>query len=459
MLRTSKVAVACVGLFAGWAAGCGSDGLRRTQGRIEVTPPEVRFGEVRVLTAAESFVSVRNTGNGPLTVRSIQFNAAGRAESGQDQFAVAKVLDTDCDGAPRAGGTTLAVQECARFAVRYLPVETKNAAAVVTIDSDDPQTASVGIAVSGTGVEGAPGCDAGVKPTADVAILDGVRDITGLPVVASQTDVTFDGAKNSRVPRGEAQYAWRLVSQPANGAMTLTGTDTPQAGLVPQLDGEYVVELIVSDGQSCPSEPRQAKLTVSSDGGVHIEVTWVENHGDVDLHYIRPGGTFADRSGNTDCFFANCKRNDYLYGIDWGGPEGSDPLLDADKIWGNGPENVTVDKPTDGLYSVVAHYYCARNTLSDPYDDWSDSSGLSATSSGPVTVSVKVFFLGRLFHEATRSLTQRDMWRIGWVRVTGGLPAFVSPGDVGAPNLAELEKSPPGETPYGYRYSCTDDDN
>jgi hypothetical protein len=436
-------------------AACGSDQLRRSQGRIEVSPAEVRFGEVKLLTVAESFINVRNTGNGALTIRAIHFNSAGRAANGVDQFAVAKVLDTDCEGTSRSGGTTLAVQECARFAVRFLPAEAKNAAAVVTVDSDDTATASVGVAVSGTGVEGAPACDAGVRPVADVAILDGLRDITGLPVVGSQTAVTFDGAKNSRVPRGEARYAWRLVSQPANGAMVLTGADTAEAGLVPKLDGEYVVELVVSDGQGCASTPQQATLTVSSDGGVHIEVTWVEAHGDVDLHYIRPNGTFADRSGDTDCFYANCKRNDYYYDIDWGGPEGSDPLLDADKVWGNGPENVTVDKPADGLYSVVAHYYCARDRSEDP-DDWSGS-GLSATSSGAATVNVKVFFYGRLVHTVERSLTQRDLWRIGWVRVTGGLPAFVHPGDIGAPSLPELEKTPTGETPDGYRYTCTDD--
>jgi hypothetical protein len=445
-----------IGLAAALAvAACSSDQLRVARGRIELNPTVVSFGDVSLHTIVESFVEVRNTGTASLTVRAFDFKGTNRPnDASANRFDIANVLTTNCDGSPRDGGASVGVQECARFAVRFRPFEVGKVSAELTLTTDDPQSPSVVLAVSGRGVEGNPSCDAASTPSADIVILDGVRDITGLPVVRNQAAVTFDGT-GSNFKGEEGAYAWRLVSAPDFGVKSFSGTDTGRAELVPQLDGTYEVELVVTNKRGCRSA-RNVTLTVSSDGGVHIEVTWKESHGDVDLHYIRPNGTFADRSTNTDCFYANCRRDDYFYDIEWGGPEGSDPLLDADKVWGNGPENVTVDKPTDGLYSVVAHYYCARDRA-ESNDEWGDYSGLAATSSGPATVTAKVFFFGRLVHTVERSLTQRDLWRIGWVKVDGGLPAFVHPGDVGAPNLPEVEKTPTGETAAGYRYACTDD--
>ena len=50
-------------------------------------------------------------------------------------------------------------------------------------------------------------------------------------------------------------------------------------------------------------------IRVEPKGSIHIQLTWPESFGDIDLHYVGPGGTFYDGgfTGNdSDCFYANC---------------------------------------------------------------------------------------------------------------------------------------------------------
>ena len=85
--------------------------------------------------------------------------------------------------------------------------------------------------------------------------------------------------------------------------------------------------------------------------GIRIELTWDTDDTDMDAHLIRPEGEFLDTFD--DCYWNNPNP-------DWGTPEVSvdDPSLDQDNRSGLGPENITLEQPSEeGIYEVKVHYF------------------------------------------------------------------------------------------------------
>lgn len=301
-----------------------------------------------------------------------------------------------------------------------------------------------------TGVGAAATCAGTTRPTAALRIRRGLLDITDHPIVQPLDSVLFDGS-SSTVPRGGATYAWRLVSQPQNGVQNVVPRAPPsEATLFAALDGEYVVELVVGDAYGCDSVPVQATLQVRSKGKVHVQLTWAQSFGDLDLHFLGPNGVFNDVSlygGGSDCFFANCrgKWGEPDYSIDWGlsnttspnNDHSDDPTLDIDELWGHGPENVTHASPFDATYSVIAHYFCSRAI---------QGGGYARDSSGPVDATMKIFVNGEEAFAATQRLTQRDKW----------LPATINVSDRGS-TITVVPSSQPVTKSTGDIEGCTPD--
>lgn len=304
------------------------------------------------------------------------------------------------------------------------------------------------VSLSGSGAPAT--CAGAMRPTAAIRVRRGLLDITDHPIVQPLDSVLFDG-QSSTVPRGGATYAWRLVSQPQNGVQNVVSRTPPsEASLFAALDGEYVVELVVGDAYGCDSEPVRATLQVRSKGKVHVQLTWAQGFGDLDLHFLGPGGVFNDVSlygGGSDCFFANCrgKWGEPDYSIDWGlggttspnNDHSDDPTLDIDELWGHGPENVTHAAPFDGTYGVVAHYFCSRAV---------QGGGYARDSSGPVDATMKIFVNGEEAFSATQRLTQRDKWR----------PATIKVSDRGS-TITVLPSSEPVTKSMGDIEGCTPD--
>jgi hypothetical protein len=67
--------------------------------------------------------------------------------------------------------------------------------------------------------------------------------------VATGQTVTLDGSK-SYDPNGTAlTYSWKFKSKPKKSKATLQGATTVAPTFVPDVRGNYVVQLVVSDGQ------------------------------------------------------------------------------------------------------------------------------------------------------------------------------------------------------------------
>jgi hypothetical protein len=68
-------------------------------------------------------------------------------------------------------------------------------------------------------------------------------------VVSVGQTATLDGSGSSDPEANPLTYSWTFVSQPAGSAAVLTNATAVQPTFVPNIDGNYVVQLIVNDGQ------------------------------------------------------------------------------------------------------------------------------------------------------------------------------------------------------------------
>ena len=146
-------------------------------------------------------------------------------------------------------------------------------------------------------------------------------------------------------------YNWTLYSAPAGNLVDMPAGSANRRSFMPDLAGEYVGQLIVTNEIGQVSEPCYATLNALAGDGLWIEMFWTNSGDDMDLHLVEPRGTIADYF--TDCYYANCTS-----GLEWGSAGPSDnPILDLDDIPGTGPENINIDSPYAGIYTVYVHDY------------------------------------------------------------------------------------------------------
>ena len=147
------------------------------------------------------------------------------------------------------------------------------------------------------------------------------------------------------------EYRWSLISSPAGATSTMPVGSANRRNFVPDVAGEYIGELIVVDDDGLESEPCEATLTATAGEGLWVETFWTHSGDDMDLHLLDDGGALMMPS---DCYYANCTWG----GLNWGsGGVADDPILDLDDIPGTGPENINIDSPARGTYTVYVHDY------------------------------------------------------------------------------------------------------
>ena len=202
--------------------------------------------------------------------------------------------------------------------------------------------------------------------------------------VSSHRDTANWIGEESYDPGGSTitDYNWTLYSQPAGSTATMPSGGSNRRGFVWDLAGEYVGELVVVNAEGVESEPCYATLTAKPGDDFWIELYWAHSGDDMDLHLLAPGGVLET---GTDCYFANCTGA----GLDWGvrGDDADNPSLDLDDIPGTGPENIRIEDPEDGEYTVVVHdypttVYSGSNAVTvsiyiDGVLEWSDTRNIS----------------------------------------------------------------------------------
>jgi hypothetical protein len=151
------------------------------------------------------------------------------------------------------------------------------------------------------------------------------------------------------------------------------------------------------------------------------QMTW-DGSTDMDLHLVRPGGSYSNGGGGADdCNYANCRvglDGTGTNSIDWGnaGEEADDPKLDVDCIsCGNGIENIWMNQINqNGTYQVYVDAYSGNET-----------------SDVIVTISILGSTVGQVNCGAMSAGTGTDSCYVGdinWVGGTGGAGSFTPVG-------------------------------
>jgi hypothetical protein len=192
-------------------------------------------------------------------------------------------------------------------------------------------------------------------------------------------------------------YSWTLYSAPAGATSTMPGGTANRRGFTPDVAGEYIGELVVTDDDGLVSEPCYATLEATAGDGLWVETFWTNSGDDMDLHLLDDSGTLTT---NSDCYFANCTWG----GLNWGSAGvADDPILDLDDIPGTGPENINIDSPARGTYTVYVHDYPGSSYI------------------GRNDVTVNVYFAGRLVWTDTRNINSEGCYEpFVEVNVPGG---------------------------------------
>jgi beta-lactam-binding protein with PASTA domain len=77
---------------------------------------------------------------------------------------------------------------------------------------------------------------------------------------------SLNGATSSDADNDPLAFTWSFVSVPAGNTATLANADTPIPSFVPNVAGEYLVQLVVNDGKA-NSAPDQVKVTAQAAAG------------------------------------------------------------------------------------------------------------------------------------------------------------------------------------------------
>ena len=176
-------------------------------------------------------------------------------------------------------------------------------------------------------------------------------------------------------------HTWTLMSKPGGSTASMSNGGANR-DFMPDLAGEYVARLVVTNELGIQSDPCEVVLDAVPGQDLWVQMYWTYAGDDMDLHLVQQGGTL---NSSTDCYYGNCVGGM----LDWGvlGDPSDNPSLDLDDIQGTGPENINMSNPANGTYEVYVHDY----------------PGSTYDAGNPVTVVV--YIGGSMVWSDTRTIT------------------------------------------------------
>jgi hypothetical protein len=334
--------------------------------QIQVNPNPVDFGIVTAGEASSQVITMSSTGDLTLNVTAMQIGA------GRETFTLLEPLI----GTYEPGSS-------ADLTITYTS-DGSETTGDLQILSNDPASPNLTVPLLAGAVVVV---DTGDSGDTDPPLSQPVAVCSVDPAEVLAIHESADWIGSSSYDDGSiVSYDWTLVSAPAGATATMPAGLANRRGFTPDVAGEYVGQLVVTDNDGLVSEPCLATLEATAGDGLWVEMFWVHSGDDMDLHLLDDGGVLATDS---DCYYANCTWG----GLNWGGAGPSDdPILDLDDIPGTGPENINIDSPARGTYTVYVHDYPG------------------SVYTGRNDVTVNVYLAGRLVWTDTRNVNSEGCY-------------------------------------------------
>ncbi|MFM2152839.1 MAG: hypothetical protein RL199_1274 [Pseudomonadota bacterium] len=347
-------------------------GAATTRAAVETAPAALDFGRVGEGRTVVRRLRLTSRGTAPLRIGSLKVSASDKAAYsifGSSGSSGAAELDPHVDGRDDAF-----VDLTVSFAPTADRLETEG---TLELTTNDPAHEKIEVPLTAT-INRKPVADAGAdRPVAPGSLVE------------------LDGSRSTD-PDGDLPLKYQWSSEfPRNSKAVLSGADGPNPSFVPEVAGDYVVQLVVTDAAGLESRPVRVTVTAVTSDGLRVELTWNQtpaNIADLDLHVLRPGDAL---DGPDDCFGDNPAP-------DWGVPfdVSDDPRHGGDKLVGFGPEVVAYAKPPDRTYRIVVRY--AKTN--------------SPATEAPVEAVVRVRLYGTVRTERSLMMSRAgELWEVGSV--------------------------------------------
>lgn len=356
--------------------------------QIQVDPTPVDFGVVPAGEQSAEIITLSSVGDATLNVTAMQISV------GRETFTLLE-----------PGMGTYLPNEFTELTITYTS-DGSETSGELQILSNDPANPSLRVPLlAGAEIPVDTGDTADTAPpplSAPVAVCS----VDPAEVLAIHESADWIGSTSYDTDGGSiVDYSWTLYSSPPGATVGMPGGTANRRGFSPDVAGEYIGELVVTDNDGLASDPCYATLNATAGDGLWVEMFWTNSGDDMDLHLLDVGGTLAT---DTDCYYANCTWG----GLNWGGAGTTDdPILDLDDIPGTGPENINIDSPARGTYTVYVHDYPG------------------SVYNGRNDVTVNVYLASRLVWTDTRNINSEGCYEpFVQVTVPGGSTTSMSGG-------------------------------
>ena len=231
-----------------------------------------------------------------VTITAKTANSAPTADAGADQSVVAgSTVTLDGSSSGDANGDALS------YAWRFVSVPKSSDAELVDANTVSPSFVAdeAGDYVAELVVN-----DGSADSTADRVTVSAAQ-ANARPVADAGSDqnvntgavVTLDGTASSDADGDQISYDWSFVSRPAGSSAAFDDAASPQPSFTADVDGDYVVQLVVDDGEAT-SAPARATVTATTANSAPAADAGPDQNVDTGVKVTLDGSASTDADGD-----------------------------------------------------------------------------------------------------------------------------------------------------------------